>query len=73
MAVLWIRRPPRMHPGCTDPLLRHGVRNLEAKVVAGPKPPLCKNQPLLVGFKRQTRASKGVEAASTFFEPSSNA
>ena len=23
MAVLWNRRPPRMHPGCTDPLLNY--------------------------------------------------
>ena len=31
-------------------VLRQGMQNLEANVVAGLKPPFCKNQPLLVGF-----------------------
>jgi hypothetical protein len=30
--------------------LRQGVRNVEAKVVAGLKPPFCKNWALLVVF-----------------------
>jgi hypothetical protein len=28
MVVLRNRRSPRMHPGCTDPLLKEGVRAL---------------------------------------------
>jgi hypothetical protein len=36
-------------------VLRQGVPNLGAKVVAGLKPPLCRNRSLLVGFKGQTR------------------
>jgi hypothetical protein len=38
--------------------LRRGVPNLEAKVVAGLKPPFCKIGPLLVGFMGQTRDQK---------------
>ena len=38
--------------------LRQGVPNLGANVVAGLKPPFCKNRPLLVGFTQQTRAQK---------------
>jgi hypothetical protein len=26
MVVLWNRRPPRMHPGCADPLLNNTAR-----------------------------------------------
>jgi hypothetical protein len=59
--LIFTGQPSRFKHRCQDnsyPILRQGVPNLEAKVIAGPNPISAKNQPPLVGFQGQTGAQK---------------